>query len=100
MTKYAVVTAISQFRIRYVIPIDQLQTLNTDAPVELQWAEDCVTCEEVKDFSQKHLGETIVDTVEMSEEEILELFDADNDYLSGWTQEKKLEYIKNWKDRE
>ena len=99
MTKYAVVTAISQFRMRYVIPMDQLQMLNTDAPVELQWAEDCVTCEEVKEFSQKHLGETIVDTVEMSEEEILEFFDADNEYLSGWTEEKKLEWIKDWKEK-
>lgn len=100
MTKYAVVTAISQFRIRYAIPMDQLQMLNTDAPVELQWAEDCVTCDEVEQFSQKHLGETIVDTVEMNEEEILKLFDIDNDYLSGWTQEKKLEHIKKWKSRE
>lgn len=99
MTKYAVVTTVSQFRLRYVIPMDQLQNLNTEAPVELEWAEDCVTCNEVKEFSQKHLGETIVDTVEMSEEEILEFFDADNAYLSGWTQEQKLNWIRDWKDK-
>ena len=97
MTKYAVVTAVSQFRIRYVIPMDELQKLNPEAPVELQWAEDCVTCEEVKDFSQKHLGETIIDTVEMSEDEVLEFFDADNGYLSEWPREQKLKWIRAWK---
>lgn len=99
MTKYAVVTTVSQFRLRYVVPMDQLQNLNTEAPVELEWAEDCVTCNEVKEFSQKHLGETIVDTVEMSEEEILEFFDADNAYLSRWTREQKLNWIRDWKDK-
>lgn len=99
MSKYAVVTCISQFRNRYVIPMDELQKLNPDAPVELQWAEDCVTCEEVKQFSQKHLGEVIIDTVEMSEEEVLEFFDADNDYLKKWSKEQKLEWIQSWQDR-
>lgn len=99
MTKYAVVTTVSQFRLRYVIPMDQLQNLNTQEFVELQWAEDCVTCEEVKEFSQKHLGETIVDTVEMNEEEILELFDTDNAYLKDWPREQKLNWIQNWKDK-
>ena len=98
MTKYAVVTCISQFRIRYVVPMDELQKLNTEVPVELEWAEDCVTCNEVKEFSQKHLGETIIDTVEMDEEELLEFFDADNDYLEGWPKEQKLKWIQDWKD--
>lgn len=98
MSKYAVVTTVSQFRIRYVIPMDELQKLNSEAPVELQWAEDCVTCEDVKDFSQKHLGETIIDTVEMNEEEVLELFDTDNDYLKEWQEYKKIEWIRAWKN--
>lgn len=98
MTKYAVVTCISQFRERYVIPIDDLQALNTDSPVQLDWAGDCVTCNEVQEFSQKHIGETIIDIAEMTEEEILKLFDSDNDYLKGWGREKKLEWINNWKE--
>lgn len=98
MSKYAVVTTVSQFRIRYVIPMDELQKLNPEAPVELQWAEDCVTCEDVKDFSQKHLGEVIVDTVEMDEKDVLELFDADNDYLKEWQEYKKIEWIRAWKN--
>jgi hypothetical protein len=93
---YAVVTVISTHRIRYVIPMDELQNLNPESTATLAWAEDCVTCDEVEEFSQKHLGETIVDTVEMSQEEVLTLFDTDNDYLKAWPNEQKIDHIHKW----
>jgi hypothetical protein len=93
---YAVVTAISTHRIRYVIPMDELQNLNPESTATLAWADDCVTCNEVEEFSQKHLGETIVDTVEMSQEEVLTLFDIDNYYLKEWTTEQKINHIHKW----
>jgi hypothetical protein len=102
MTKYVVVTVISSFRNRYAIPVDELQKLNTDVPIdglELQWAEDCVTCEDVKEFSQFHLGETIIDSNLLDETQILELFDKDNEYLKNWPKEQKLEWIKKWQER-
>ena len=37
--------------------------------------------EEIDEFSQKSLGETILDTEWMEEDAVLELFDRDNDYL-------------------
>ena len=100
MTNYVIVTAISSHRMRYVIPVDELQKLNTDVPVEgheTEWAMDCVTCEEVNDFSQRHVGEQIIDAYIVDEESMLTLFDADNDYLKDWTKEKKLEYVRKWK---
>lgn len=100
MTKYVIVTAISSHRMRYVIPVDELQKLNTDVPVEgheEEWAMDCVTCNEVNDFSQVHLGEQIVDAVVVDEDAMLAQFDKDNDYLAGWTKEKKIEYVRKWK---
>ena len=93
---YAVVTAISTHRIRYVIPMDELQNLNPESTATLAWAEDCVTCDEVEEFSQKHLGETIVDTVEMSQEDVLTLFDEDNDYLKEWSEQQKINHIHKW----
>lgn len=99
MTKYAVVTTVTTFRNRYVIPMDELQKLNDQVPVELQWADDCVTCGEVKEFSQKYLGESIIDTFETNEDEVLRIFDEDNEYLSSWSQEFKLAWIKDWKFR-
>jgi hypothetical protein len=86
---------------RYCIPVDELQELNVEVPVEgreIEWAEDCVTCNEVVEFSQKHIGETIIDSEILTEEQILEKFDADNDYLKDWTREKKIEYVRNWKN--
>ena len=100
MTKYVIVTAISSYRMRYCIPVDKLQQLNTDVPIEgheIEWAEDCVTCNEVEEFSQKHIGEQIIDTEIVDEEQMLNRFDADNDYLRGWTREKKIQHVRNWK---
>ncbi len=98
--EYVVVTTISTFRHRYVMPKDKLQALNTEATVDTAWALDCVTCNEAKEFSQLHVGENIIDTVTMNEKEVLDLFDGDNDYLSGWTAEKKIEWIRDcWENR-
>lgn len=95
--KYAIVTAVSTYRMLYVIPIEDLQNLNKNAQVKLEWAADAVTCDEVEEFSQQWLGEQIVDVEELNEEQILELFDKDNDYLKSWSEDQKLDYIRNWK---
>ena len=99
MSDYVVVTAISSHRMRYVMHKDDLRKMNTDAqPTDkelLTWAMDSVTMEEVEEFSQMHIGEQITDVHEMNEEEILNLFDADNDYLSEWDRGYKLQWIRS-----
>ena len=95
--QYVVVTATSTHRMRYVVPMDELQKLNEDYIVDPKWALDLVKCEEVEEFSQLHLGEQIIDSVVMNEEEILELFDKDNDYLKEWSKEQKIKHIRDWK---
>jgi hypothetical protein len=97
--KYVLVTAISTHRMRYAIPMDELQKLNEEQPVDPLWALDCVTMEEIDEFSQQHLGEQIVDYDVLTEEEILAQFDKDNDYLTSWTTEKKINYIRDWKSK-
>ncbi len=89
---YVVVTCISSFRIRYVMHKDDLPEKHGTA---IEWAEDTVTQDNCEEFSQKHMGEYIIDTVEMNEKDMLELFDKDNDYLSGWTKDQKLEWVRN-----
>ena len=92
---YVVVTAISSYRMRYVMHRDDLQKLNPDLPVDsVEWANDTVSSEECEEFSQEHMGEYIVDTVEMNEDDMLDLFDKDNDYLSKWTKDQKLELVR------
>jgi hypothetical protein len=100
--KYVVVTAISSFKMKYVIPTEELQKLNEATELDQErareWAEECVIMEEVKDFSQKHIGETVIETQISDEDTILEIFDRENDYLSEWTREKKIDYIRHWED--
>jgi hypothetical protein len=98
--KYVIVTAVSTFRMRYCIPVSELQKMNPEVPVEAeQWAEDSVTMNEAEEFSQLHLGETIIDTMVVDEETMLSLFDKDNGYLSGWTREKKIDFVRDWKTK-
>jgi hypothetical protein len=48
-----------------------------------------------------HLGETILDVSDVTTEEALQLFDIDNEYLSGWNREQKIDWMDNcWEDRE
>jgi len=99
--KYVMVTAISSFRQRYCIPMDQLQELNPTVPVEAQWALDCVTCEEVEEFSQSFIGEHIIDHEVLTLDQVLERFDKENAYLDTWKEGEKIEYINNrWKTRQ
>ena len=92
---YVVVTSITSFRVRYVMHRDDLQKLNPDLPVDsVEWANDIVSLEECEEFSQKHMGEYIVDTVEMNEDDMLDLFNKDNDYLSKWTKDQKIELVR------
>ena len=46
----------------------------------------------------KNLKENIIDVQLYNEDNLLELFDKDNDYLSGWDKEQKIKWIKNWEE--
>jgi hypothetical protein len=45
------------------------------------------------EFSQKHLTDEVYRSREISEDEYLEIFDRDNDYLRDWNREQKLRYV-------
>jgi len=103
-TDYVVVDTVSMFRQRYIIPREELQKLNEDVKLTdklaREWASDSVTTEEVKEFSQRWLGETITNVDIVDTEKVLKLFKEDNEELSQeWTQAKQLDYINDWKDK-
>lgn len=87
--KLYVVETISIFRHRYVVEAkeaghaDDEVVMNTCGSYEDTW----------KEFSQKHIDESIVTTREIDNQEYLRLFDEDNDYLSSWSDEQKLSFI-------
>ena len=95
MSEYVVVTTTSTFRHRYVMHRDDLQALNLESEVNpIEWAKDVVTCEDCEEFSQEHLGEQILEANEISEAEMLQLFDRDNTYLKDWAQEHKISWVR------
>lgn len=85
MKKIFIVEAVSMFRMRYAVVAECAEH----------------ACDEVvmnhdghlKELSQIHLDEIITSTREVSKEEYLKVFDADNDYLASWTEEQKMNQL-------
>ena len=91
MSKYVMVDAISQFRMRYVVEVPD----DVESPSEGKYpctpesyASDSVVCEDVREFSQEHIGETIVSTREVSLKEAIAQWRKDNgDAFDVWSDE-------------
>ena len=81
------VDTISIFRMRYAVECEsahEAELLITDH----------LNDDEIKEFSQQHVGEPVTTVREIkSQAEYIELFNKDNDYLVDWTEDKKLNYI-------
>jgi hypothetical protein len=78
---WVMVETVSMFRQRYCV----------EAPAENpEYALDDVTMETAKEFSQKHVGETIMSHRIISQEEALALCDIDNEYCQAWNDEHKM----------
>jgi len=87
-TQWVLVETISTFRERYMVEVP----VGTDqyGKDKADWALDTVTLEEAKEFSQEHLGETIVSHRVVTKEEALAMCDKDNDYARVWNDELKI----------
>jgi len=81
------VETISMFRMRYVIECDEEGHALDEVTVHATGGES------LKEFSQQHLDEVISSSREISRIDYLDLFDKDNDYLSKWSEEQKMDYI-------
>lgn len=91
-TQLVLVECVSQFRQRYVVEVPTGKA---------EWALDTVVMNEAKEFSQEHLGETIVSHRVITRDEVLNLCNKDNAYCSSWTDEKKFEtFVTEWKENE
>lgn len=91
-TQLVLVECVSQFRQRYVVEVPTGKA---------EWALDTVVMNEAEEFSQEHLGETIVSHRVITRDEVLNLCNKDNAYCSSWTDEKKFEtFVTEWKENE
>ena len=102
--KYVVVETLSTFKIKYSIPIDEMEGLKTGADLDdktaIEYANDYVTCEDVEELSQEWIGEQIVGTRVLSESDVVDIFDESNVFASAWPESKKLVAINRWKIKE
>jgi hypothetical protein len=82
-TEWVLVETVQTFRHRYMVEVPRGKS---------EWALDTVTMEEAQEFSQKHLGETIVSHRVVSYDEAMRMCDEDNGYVKNtWTNLKKRE---------
>ena len=88
--KYVLVDTVSMFRIRYAVGVPD--DITDDEAIT--WAKDSVTSEEVEEFSQYHIGESISDASILTKEALLSQFDKDNDYVTSWTDDIKMRCVK------
>jgi len=87
-TQWVLVEAISTFRERYMVEVPV--GVDRYGKDKADWALDTVTLSEAKEFSQEHLGETIVSHRVVTKEEALALCDKDNDYCKSWDEQQKI----------
>jgi hypothetical protein len=86
MGKIVMVDCLSQFRIRYAVEVG-----DDDPP---DYALDEVVMNEAEEFSQEHLGLTIVSHRVVDADEYIRMFDDDNDYLKSWDRDMKFKFIR------
>jgi len=79
--EWVLVETVSQFRERYMVEVPKGKK---------EWALDTVTIQEAKEFSQEHLGETIVSHRVVSFDEAIKLCDEDNAYCARWDSDIKV----------
>jgi hypothetical protein len=88
--QWVLVECVSMFRQRYMVQVPSGKA---------EWALDTVTMKEAQEFSQEHLGETIISHRVVTEDEALQLCDKDNSYCHTWNNEKKKEaFFTEWKE--
>ena len=88
-TQWVLVETVSTFRERYMVEVPV--GIDRYGKDKADWALDTVTLEEAKEFSQEHLGETIVSHRVVTKEEALAMCDKENEYAKVWNDEMKIQ---------
>jgi len=87
-TQWVLVECVSTFRERYMVEVPV--GIDQNGKDKREWALDTVTMQEAKEFSQLHLGETIVSHRVVTQDEALVICDEDNDYARTWNDTHKI----------
>ena len=89
--KYAEITAMIKYRVRYIAEMDDDEESATPYS-------DFVVCDQIEEFSQLYLGETIIDSRIITKDEVIAQFDADfteneSTIFLDWDDEHKLQNV-------
>jgi hypothetical protein len=95
MDDYIIVTTVSTFTHRYVIPKSAVEGSEHKM---LKRAENLVIEDNVTEFSQDWHGARVIGSKFISLEEVMELMDQENPYLKEWSKDQKKEFIDAWND--
>ncbi len=88
-TQWVLVETVSTFRERYMVEVPV--GIDRYGKDKAEWALDTVTMQEAKEFSQEHLGETVVSHRVVTKEEALAMCDKENEYAKVWNDEMKIQ---------
>jgi hypothetical protein len=99
-TNYVLITTLSHFKLKYAIPEAAFAELGFSEPIDQQKLLELINSGKFKEFSQTHLGEVLADVSQYTQEDMLAIFNEDNDYLSDWTTDKKVDYLDKWDEEE
>lgn len=87
--KLFLVETVSMFRHRYVVEALKEEHANDEVVMNVNGSYN----DNFEEFSQKHIDEVITSTREITEEEYLDIFAKDNDYLVSWPDYQKFRFI-------
>ena len=89
MSKIVLVETVSTFRHVYAVRVDDQDPADYALDdVALNMGEDTIS-----EVVQNHIAEDIFSHRVVTEDEYLEFFDRENEYLKHWPKEKKMEFI-------
>jgi len=89
MSKYVMVNAVSMFNMKYVIEVpDEVEDKDLLDHVKKQVDE-----ENTKEFTQRHMGETVSNYDVVTQQDILDTFRNEEPYFAEWSDEKILQMV-------
>ena len=89
MSKYVMVNAVSMFNMKYVIEVpDEIEPCYL-----LDYVEKQVAAENTKEFTQRHMGETVSNYEVVTQQQILDAFRNEEPYFAEWPDEKIMQMV-------
>lgn len=90
--KYVTVTTVSFYHHRYVVTLDEFEKINNGNIFDL--SEQCMNGD-IQEFSQNFVSESVLAHEVINEDKMLDYFDNENQYLTTWSKDQKINYVRN-----